>query len=805
MSGSKPFAEPPVAVVTKDAALQPPAPKGLKYIHLMDPDTLVDDNAHYPVLTIASYSFWALSYTDNREALAVLAYDEKNILVRQWDFTNVRYLVSITYNPDRRNVVFLGQANHKVTVPIDQLLEVVESAVAVVTKDAALQPPPPKGLNYTHLTNPDTLDEDNTHYPVLTIANYSYWALSYNDNREALAVLAYDEKNVLVRQWEFKANHKVTVPIDQLQVGPTIAIVIQDANLQPTPPEGLNYTHLKNTVTLEEDNAHYPVLTIGEYAYWALSYDDNREGLAILAYDQDNKLDRQWEFTGARYLVSISYKPGDSNVVFIGQAGNSNVLQLRNRPWHTFVEWKKSYGDIVYLRLFNQDAIVLNSAKVAGDLLNRRASNYSQRIRMPVIDHSSGGMNIVFMNPGVKLRSMRRAAHEALNIRVSTRYYPMQMRASIQLAMNMLDSPEKHHHHIERQGYFKLDIPYYSAITIFLCRFLSLKVTSVIYNDPSHERIAELTDFLRYAVDAALPGRYAANHVPILEYLPDFLSKWRRDAKEKYRVYTDKFLSYFLSIKEATLQKREMGSSFCSVLVDTREQHGLDDLESAWLAAIVYLAAFETTESTFNWLILAMIAFPDAQRKAQEELDSVIGRERIPTLDDMDSLPYMRAVVMRWRPAPPMGILHASLEDDFYEGYYIPKGSLVIPNVLAMNHDEATYGPNPDEFRPERFLNEDGTHKLSPPDTKDEGHYTFGFGYRICPGRHLAFNALFTFAVTLWAMHLEAGEDSDGISTEDEESGISSRARKFSVSTKARFPEALEILNLAKEEWALAE
>ncbi|ESK84421.1 cytochrome p450 [Moniliophthora roreri MCA 2997] len=392
------------------------------------------------------------------------------------------------------------------------------------------------------------------------------------------------------------------------------------------------------------------------------------------------------------------------------------------------------------------------------------------------------------MNPGVTWRSMRRAAHEALNIRASTQYYPIQMREGIKLAMNMLDSPEKHPDHIER--------------------FVALEVASVIYNDSSHERISELSIFLRHTLDSILPGRYAANHVPILEYLPDFMSKWRRDAKAICRVYTDKFLSYFLPIKEATLQKQETGSSFCSMLAETQEQHGLDDVESSWLAAVTYLAAYETTESTFNWLILAMIAFPEAQRKAQDELDRVIGRERIPTLDDMDSLPYMCAVVkevMRWRPAPPMGVLHATLEDDIYEGYYIPKGCIIIPNVLAMNHDETTYGPNPDEFRPERFLNEDGTHKPSPPDTKNEGHYTFGFGHRICPGRHLAFNALFTFAVTLWAMHLEAGKDSDGISTEDEETGISSRARKFSVSSKARFPEALEMLKLAKEEWASAQ
>uniref|UniRef100_A0A0W0F733 Cytochrome p450 n=1 Tax=Moniliophthora roreri TaxID=221103 RepID=A0A0W0F733_MONRR len=79
-----------------------------------------------------------------------------------------------------------------------------------------------------------------------------------------------------------------------------------------------------------------------------------------------------------------------------------------------------------------------------------------------------------------------------------------------------------------------------------------------------------------------------------------------------------------------------------------------------------------------------------------------------------------------------------------------------------MNHDPATYGQDPDVFRPERFLNEDGTHKEPPPDTKDEGHYSFGFGRRICPGRHLASNIVLSFAIVLWAAKLEPGNDVHG-------------------------------------------
>jgi len=79
-----------------------------------------------------------------------------------------------------------------------------------------------------------------------------------------------------------------------------------------------------------------------------------------------------------------------------------------------------------------------------------------------------------------------------------------------------------------------------------------------------------------------------------------------------------------------------------------------------------------------------MVIFPDVQKKAQAELDEVIGRGQLPTFADYDHLPYIRAVVkeiMRWRPVGPVGIPHRVIQNDVYEGYHIPKGAICIPNV----------------------------------------------------------------------------------------------------------------------------
>uniref|UniRef100_A0A0W0F784 Cytochrome p450 n=1 Tax=Moniliophthora roreri TaxID=221103 RepID=A0A0W0F784_MONRR len=293
--------------------------------------------------------------------------------------------------------------------------------------------------------------------------------------------------------------------------------------------------------------------------------------------------------------------PGPKGYPFVG-----NLFQLdANRPWHSLGKWKKTYGDIVYIRLFNQDVIVLNSAKAAGDLLDRRAANYSQRPRIPVIECLTGGLSIGFMDHGSRWRSMRRAAHEALNIRASVKYHPIHMREGIQLALDILDSPQECHNHVYR--------------------FTSFTSASLIYNDTSrrHAIINELSSLMKDMVLASAPGRYFANHIPVFEHVPEFLAKWKHEMKARYNMYTESVVKFFLPIKE--------------------------------LVSLI----------TIEWLIVAMLAFPDVQRKVQAEIDAVIGQTRIPMLGDMENLPYMRAVVkevLRWRPVLPICVFHASLE-----------------------------------------------------------------------------------------------------------------------------------------------
>ena len=161
-----------------------------------------------------------------------------------------------------------------------------------------------------------------------------------------------------------------------------------------------------------------------------------------------------------------------------------------------------------------------------------------------------------------------------------------------------------------------------------------------------------------------------------------------------------------------------------------------------------------------------MVAFPEAQRRAQAELDAVVGRDRLPTFSDAPQLPYIHAIVketLRWRPVAPLGVPHVATREDWYEGMYIPKGTACIANIWQCNHDPAVYGDDADEFRPDRFLNERGELTSGPMDPNQEGHSSYGFGRRACVGKLLANDALFVdVARTLWAVNIERVRDENG-------------------------------------------
>ncbi|RMZ82568.1 hypothetical protein DV738_g1475, partial [Chaetothyriales sp. CBS 135597] len=163
-------------------------------------------------------------------------------------------------------------------------------------------------------------------------------------------------------------------------------------------------------------------------------------------------------------------------------------------------------------------------------------------------------------------------------------------------------------------------------------------------------------------------------------------------------------------------------------------------------AAIMYAGGADTTVSSLSSLILALTLFPEVQKKAQEEIDAVVGTDRLPGFADRENLPYVNAMVkeaLRWFPITPLITTHVNDVDIDCGGYHIPKGAYLLPSLWWFLHDPETYS-DPESFDPDRFL--------EPRNEPDPATDTFGYGRRVCPGRHLADDSLFINVSRLLAM-----------------------------------------------------
>jgi cytochrome P450 len=224
--------------------------------------------------------------------------------------------------------------------------------------------------------------------------------------------------------------------------------------------------------------------------------------------------------------------------------------------------------------------------------------------------------------------------------------------------------------------------------------------------------------------------------------------------------------------------------SFCSDMLKDRTLTAEEDYVLKW-STISLCGGAETTVSAIYSLFLAMILFPDVQKKAQAEIDAVIGPDRLPSFADRASLPYIEALtkeLLRWSVTIP-SVDHCTTEDDIHDGYYIPKGSLIVPNIWFMLNNPQTYA-NPSEFNPERFLAKDGKEPETDPRT-----VCFGFGRRLCPGLHHADASIWIItAMSLAAFDISKFvENGVEITPEiDPSSGLISHPKPFKYSIKAR-------------------
>ncbi|KZV73583.1 cytochrome P450 [Peniophora sp. CONT] len=411
--------------------------------------------------------------------------------------------------------------------------------------------------------------------------------------------------------------------------------------------------------------------------------------------------------------------PGPPRLPLIG-----NALDLpQKEPYKVYMEWGRKYGPIMHGSVLGQPLIIVNNLAIATELLEKRATLYSERPTLPMAGELSGWDNVLALQHyDDRWRAYRRHFHSFVGARVALKRHSSLLEYEARLLVQrLIASPEK-----------LVDSIRNAAASVIM------KITYGYDTLPENDPVVELVNdaMAQFGEISESSKVWLVDLIPMLKGIPMWFpgAGFRRIAKHSqetaHRMAQVPFDTVMRQIKEYTAEP--------SMVADLLEKSegSTDEVDIIkWAAASMYGGGADTSVSTILSLVLCMTLFPEAQNKAQAEIDSVIGRSRLPTLADRTSLPYVEALVsevIRWAPVVPMAVPHKLVQDDIYDGYHLPAGSLILPNVYAMLRDPSVYD-SPDTFKPERFIEREG--KVAEPNPR---LCFFGFGRRICPGRELA-------------------------------------------------------------------
>ncbi|KAK5990623.1 Cytochrome P450 monooxygenase aneD [Cladobotryum mycophilum] len=453
--------------------------------------------------------------------------------------------------------------------------------------------------------------------------------------------------------------------------------------------------------------------------------------------------------------------PGPPQLPLVG-----NIHQIpEENPWRTYKEWHQKYGPIITVRSGLTNTIILGSHKAARDLLDKRNRNYGSRPPSVLInDFIFGGYQTSLLPTGQRWRIHRRILSAFCNIRTSPRYRPLYDAESKRLLREIF-------HGADFFDFFR----HYFARILFALTY-GKRVTGS--KDPDAHDILEIVDVV---LEEA--GRSSAQEAfPILNSLPSALAPWKRHARLLYERHSRLFDDHM----NTALASKSW--NFCKQALRLKVSGEVERMELNFILGNIPEAT-HSGSMVLRVFIMANILYPDAVRWVQEEIDRVVGPDRLPGFDDMAKLPHLNAYlleVMRWRPITPAGMPHASFQDDEYMGYRIPKGTTVVPNHWSMDFDESVF-PDPYEFRPQRWIDDPNLPSI-----------LFGFGTRVCPGKHIAESSVFIVAAhLLWSFNFDyAYEDGkrQEIDSWNMTQGADSGPVPFKASFKIRSPKHQEVV-----------
>ncbi|KAI3539469.1 hypothetical protein CSPX01_08915 [Colletotrichum filicis] len=373
--------------------------------------------------------------------------------------------------------------------------------------------------------------------------------------------------------------------------------------------------------------------------------------------------------------------PGPRGLPFLG-----NILDLPPSGTLEWVHWQKhkeQYGPITSVSVLGQRFVILHDKQAVLDMLETRALKSASRPKLVFAGELVGYGDIMGMMPyNKKFRLHRKLTATQVSKKSIIRFEPIQERETLRFLKQIYEDSNSD----TLQGH--------------------LNQTDPKKNDPIVDMSKQVMDDFSKATS---PGAWMVDLIPWLKYVPTWMpgAGFKKTA-EIFRQHLLQGIEVpYDYVKEQMANGNDDVSYVAGLIKDLHRK--IDPEEKSvigWTAASMLNAGTDTTGAMLYSIFAALVVYPEVQKRAQDEIDRVVGDSRLPSFSDKDSLPYVHAIAqeaLRWHTLAPMGFPHLTTEDDTYNGYFIPKDTLLFPAAASLMHDPNTYH-DPMKFKPERYF-----------------------------------------------------------------------------------------------------
>ncbi|KAL5818373.1 hypothetical protein ACOSQ4_022215 [Xanthoceras sorbifolium] len=226
----------------------------------------------------------------------------------------------------------------------------------------------------------------------------------------------------------------------------------------------------------------------------------------------------------------------------------------------------------------------------------------------------------------------------------------------------------------------------------------------------------------------------------LADYIPQIASLDLKGLRKRMKAVAKVFDVFFEKVIDEHVQSMDENRTkdfvdlMLSFMGSEETDYRIDRDHVKTIILDILTAAMDTSAATIEWTLSELIKHPRIMKKVQNELENVVGRDKMVEESELDNLEYLDMVIkesLRFHPVAPLLLPHESREDCIVNGFYIPKKSRIFINAWAIGRDPAVWN-DPDNFYPERFVGSN---------IDLRGHdfqlIPFGSGRRSCPGMQL--------------------------------------------------------------------